>query len=73
MAPHDRLKAWLAAAQEKPAAFASRIEYDKGNFHRLLKADFSPSLELARKIEVATDGAIPMAAWADAKAERAAA
>lgn len=66
MAPNERLKAWLAAHDEKPAKFAKRLGYDRGNFHRLLKGDFKPSLDLAHKIERETNSAIPMSAWAEA-------
>ena len=73
MHPRDTLKAWLADREIKAAEFARRIDYDRGNFHRLLnEADAWPSLDLARKIERETGGAIPMALWADAKAGTAA-
>jgi len=66
MAPNERLKAWLSASTVKPAEFARRIEYDRSNFHNLLKGNFRPSLALAQKIEAETNGAIPMSAWAEA-------
>ena len=66
MAPNERLRAWLSASKVRPAEFARRIEYDRGNFHRLLKGDFRPSLPVAHKIEVETGGTIPMTAWAEA-------
>lgn len=66
MAPNERLQAWLNASSVKPAEFARRIDYDRGNFHKLLKGKFKPSLDLAHKIERETNAAIPMSAWAEA-------
>lgn len=66
MPPHEALRAWLDAENIKPGAFARSIEYDRGNFHRLLKGDFKPSLELAHKIEQETRGEIRMSLWAAA-------
>ena len=48
------------------AEFARRIEYDKGNLHRLLSGSHRPSLDLAFKIESETGGAVPASAWAEA-------
>lgn len=66
MAPNERLQAWLSASSVKPAEFARRIEYNRGNFHKLLKGKFRPSIDVAHKIERETAGAIPMSAWAEA-------
>lgn len=70
MNPKHALKRWLDANEIKPGTFARRLGYDRGNFHRLLKPDSAvwPSLELALKIEQQTQSAIPMSAWAAAKA-----
>lgn len=63
------LRDYLADREIKPAAFARQVEYDKGNFHRLLNADDTwPSLDLAFRIERETGGEVPMAAWVEAKA-----
>jgi transcriptional regulator with XRE-family HTH domain len=66
MSTHHRLKSWLNAAGLTQAEFARKIEYDKGNLHRLLNGGLRPSLDLAFKIERVTDGVIPAAAWAEA-------
>jgi plasmid maintenance system antidote protein VapI len=68
MAPNDTLKGWLSDRNIKPAEFARRVEYDRSNFHRLLNGNLWPSLELALRIERETEGALPMSAWAEAKA-----
>lgn len=69
MDPKAALKQYLVDNEIKPAEFARLIEYDRGNFHNLLKPDtFWPSLELALRIDRATAGKIPMSAWAEAKA-----
>lgn len=68
MAPNDALRSWLKDQKVKPAEFARRIEYDRSNFHNLLAGNIGVSLQVALKIERATDGAIPMSAWAEAKA-----
>jgi hypothetical protein len=69
MNPKAQLRSYLDAHDIKPAEFARRIDYDKGNFHRLLNSDDAwPSLELAYRIDQATSGTVPVAAWAEAKA-----
>ena len=66
MGPHSALKSWLKRQGIKPGTFAGRIEYDRGNFHRLLKGEFNPSLQLAARIERETAGEVPMSIWAEA-------
>ena len=69
MDPKQLLADYLAREEIKPAEFARRLNYDKGNFHRLLNSDdFWPSLDLAFRIDRETSGAVPMSAWARAKA-----
>lgn len=69
MNPKSALRKWLSDRKLAHAEFARRIGYDKSNFHRLLNSSAAwPSLELAHAIERETDGAIPMADWAVAKA-----
>lgn len=69
MDPKQLLKDFLAKEEIKAAEFARRIDYDKGNFHRLLNSDdFWPTLDLAFRIDRATQGAVPMSSWARAKA-----
>lgn len=69
MDPKQLLRDYLETAETTPAEFARQIEYDKGNFHRLLKGnDIWPSLDLAFRIDQATKGLVPMSAWAKAKA-----
>lgn len=47
---------------------ARRCSYNRGNFHRLLKGKFRPSLDLAVRIERETGGAIPASAWTEQEA-----
>ena len=66
MAPNETLKSWLEKQGIRPAEFARRIEYDRSNFHHILKGRLKPTLQIAHRIELETSGAIPMAAWAEA-------
>ena len=68
MAPYLTLQSWLRDNELSAAEFARRLEYDRSNFHNILKGNIWPTLELALKIERETAGAIPMRAWAEAKA-----
>ena len=69
MNPKDALKRWLDNNEIKPGTFARRLGYDRANFHRLLNDSATwPSLDLALKIEQQTQSAVPMSAWAAAKA-----
>ncbi len=69
MDPKKLLRDHLAKQEVTAAEFARRIDYDKGNFHRLLKdGDTWPTLDLAFRIDRETQGAVPMSAWAEAKA-----
>lgn len=68
MNPNKLLETWLADRNITQAEFARRIEYDRGNFNKILAGTLWPSLELALRIEKATNGSIPMSAWAEAKA-----
>jgi len=72
MDPKQLLRDYLRGREIAPAVFARQLDYDKGNFHRLLNSDDAwPSLELAFLIDQETGGAVPMAAWAEAKARAA--
>jgi hypothetical protein len=66
MAPNETLKQWLEANDLAAAEFARRVQYDRSNFHRILKGDLRPSLNLALSIERETGGHVPMSAWAQA-------
>lgn len=72
MDPKQLLRDYLSSREIAPAVFARQLGYDKGNFHRLLNSDDAwPSLELAFQIDRQTGGAVPVAAWAEAKAKAA--
>jgi transcriptional regulator with XRE-family HTH domain len=66
MDTHNRLKSWLDASSITQAELARRLEYDKGNMHRILNGRLRPTLDLAFRIERETGGAIPASAWAEA-------
>lgn len=69
MDPKQLLRDFLTAEEITAAEFARRIDYDKGNFHRLLNdKDIWPTLDLAFRIDRETSGKVPMSAWAEAKA-----
>lgn len=64
MEPNILLKSWIDAQEITGAEAARRLGYDRGNFHRILSGAIRPSIDLAHAIDVMTDGAVPMAAWA---------
>jgi len=67
MDARDTLRDYLKSREIKPGRFARSINYDRGNFHRLLNnPDAKPSLDLAAAIERETGGAVPASAWAQA-------
>ena len=66
MSTHHRLKAWIDQTGQSVNEFARRVEYDHSNMHKLVKGAIRPSLELAFRIERATEGVIPAASWVDA-------
>jgi hypothetical protein len=69
MDPKKLLRDFLASQEIRAAEFARRIDYDKGNFHRLLNdTETWPTLDLAFRIDRETQGAVPMSSWAEAKA-----
>lgn len=47
------------------ARFAEEVDISRPHLSGIIKGDRAPSLTLARRIEVATDGHVPMSAWAD--------
>lgn len=63
MAPNDALKQWIADQAITNAEAARRVDYDRSNFHRILEGHAKPTIELAHRIETATDGKVPMSAW----------
>lgn len=63
MAPNKQLEKWIADEGITNAEAARRVDYDKGNFHRIIGGDAKPTIELAHRISVMTGGAVPMSAW----------
>lgn len=68
MSPHKTLKRWIEREKIAPAEFARRIDYDRSNLHNMLKGRVWPSMATALRIERETGGAVPLSAWAEAKA-----
>lgn len=66
MATHITLQSWLEANSVTAAEMARRCEYDPSNMSKLLKGTLRPTLEMAFKIERATDGAVPASSWVEA-------
>jgi len=60
----EYLNARKAARIETKKAFAARLGVNEKYLSQLLSGFRSPSLPLAFKIERATDGAVPVSAWA---------
>lgn len=73
MAPNELLKKWIAASEISNAEAARRAGYDRANFHRILQGSSRPSMTLAHRIEVMTEGKVPMSAWVAPKERTAAA
>lgn len=66
MNTHTRLAAWLEQTSTSRAEFARRCEYDPSNLSKLLNGAIKPTLEMAFRIERATDGVIPASEWVEA-------
>lgn len=59
------LTAYIAASGATQADFAKRIGRTQAYVSRLCASDASPSLTTALRIERATNGAVPVATWAN--------
>lgn len=57
------LKTYLAETGEKQSSFANRVQTTSATVSRLCKGTLRPALDLAHRIEKATDGLVPMEAW----------
>jgi plasmid maintenance system antidote protein VapI len=57
---------WLKQSEISAAELARRCEYDRSNMGKVLKGSIKPTLDLAFRIERATDGAIRAQSWAEA-------
>lgn len=57
------LKAYLAATQEKQSDFAARVNTTPATVSRIIAGTLRPALDLAHRIERATDGKVPTEAW----------
>jgi predicted transcriptional regulator len=66
METHHQLQAWLRSADVTAAEFARRCEYDPSNMSKLLKGTLRPTLDMAFRIERATDGKVPASSWVEA-------
>jgi hypothetical protein len=64
MEPHNKLKLWVEQSQITPAELARRCDYDRSNFHKIIKGTLKPTLNLAVAIERETGGEIPVQSWA---------
>lgn len=61
---HDHpLSRWLAEHRVQQAAFAQGVGVSKGYLTQLLTRTRTPSLDLAVRIETATDGIVPARSW----------
>lgn len=59
------LDAYLNRAGIKDADFAPLIGRDRSMVNKLRRGVVRPSLDLANRIEQATDGAVPMRSWVE--------
>ncbi len=59
----SKLASFLSANSIRQAVFAAQIGTSQATVSKLVNGDVRPSLELAVRIERATDGAVPVASW----------
>jgi hypothetical protein len=55
MTPLQQIERWLEEAKIPEAELARRCNYDKGNFHRMLRSEGDLSLAAALRLFDATD------------------
>jgi DNA-binding transcriptional regulator YdaS (Cro superfamily) len=60
------LDAYMKKQDVGDAAFAALIKRDRSMVSKLRRGVVRPTIDLAAAIETATDGAVPMQAWATA-------
>lgn len=63
----NALARYLASNDLSPAAFGQLVGADRQQIWRLANGARGPSVDLAVRIEEATDGAVPVESWAKAK------
>jgi len=61
----EALREFIGGEEGAAARFAQSLEISQSYLSNLLAGRKRASLPLARRIEVATDGAVPMQAWTD--------
>lgn len=59
----EHLRDYLTKNDVRQAAFATGIGVSKGYVTELLNGSKTPSLQLAFRIEAATQGAVPASSW----------
>ncbi|TCM40083.1 hypothetical protein EDF59_105323 [Novosphingobium sp. ST904] len=59
------LKAYLDATGEKQVDFAERVRTTPATVSRLCKRSLRPALDLAHRIETATNGRVPTETWVE--------
>lgn len=57
------LRTYLTSTGTSQSAFAERVGISASFLSEILSGPKEPGAEMAQKIEAATDGAVPMAAW----------
>lgn len=60
----ERLQKYLKTNGMRQVELARRLGLSNGYLHNLLRGNRRPSLDMALRIERATDGAVPVQAWA---------
>lgn len=58
-----KLKTYLRDRQEKPAAFAARIDVAPSTITRILRGERTPRIDLIAKIKSATNGDVTAEDW----------
>lgn len=65
------LKAYLEETGEKQTTFAARVNTTVGTISRIVGGTLRPSLDLAHRIERATDGKVTTELWESAESRAA--
>lgn len=61
----EQLATYLAQTGEPQWRFAARVNVKQSMVSRIAKGKAKPGLDLAVRIERATDGAVPVEVWVD--------
>lgn len=64
-----KFRAYIDASADPQRTIAGRLGISSGHLGDLLSGRRTPGLELAVRIEAATDGAVPVSSWFEAQGD----